>query len=240
MIYGVTGFKQHGKDTFSELVRLQNTDYKVLHFADRLREICEKVFNIPVSVMLDPNTKEAPLDKPIHIDDYLPHLSELVGLDLPELGITVNTPRDLLKEVGTGYIRKVQDSYWRDYIFHEINSKELTNVLISDTRFMNEERLIKNRLRGRIIRILRLDMPPSGDTHPSELETLDIKADLTIATITGDFTILKVVSALIANNDWDAARKYDFRDVSEAFNRMNVVYKDPKVVIDALMQEKLI
>ena len=241
MIYGVTGFKQHGKDTFSEFVRLQNRDYEVLHFADKLREICSEAFDIPVSVMLDPNTKEKPFEKSIYIDDYLPKLEELTNLELPKLGKKADNPRDVLKEVGTGYIRKVKDSYWRDIIYDKLVDEWWDkNVLISDTRFVNEAKVIKEDLEGKIIRILRLDMPPSGDTHPSELETLNIEADLTVATVTGDFTIMKLVAALIAHDNWDLALKYDFRYMMEGFNRLNVVYDNPKFVIDMLMQGKVI
>lgn len=204
-IYGITGDKFHGKDTFSNFVKAFDNDFVILHFADRLRDICEDVFGITQDLMLNPGNKEKPFEVNINIDDYLGPLSKATGLNLKSLGLVADCPRTLLKYVGTDYVRSVRDSYWRDVIVSQIKDNSITKALISDTRFLNEADVLRQEFNAKIIRITRLDLPDSGDGHISEVESKMIREDLNVGVITGDLTVSEKIARCIAKGDWDVA-----------------------------------
>jgi hypothetical protein len=182
-IYGICGFKGHGKDTLARLVVNKNPDFKVVHFADALKNICQKVFCLSDYLVYDPIGKEAPFGC-IRMDDSLQAMREQTGLDLQPANAWAYSGREVLQFFGTEYVRKVAPNYWVDRLVADI--KDFSQVLIPDCRFPNEAEAIRA-MGGKIIRVHRTDLPYSGDSHASERGILDIKADIELLTTTGDF-----------------------------------------------------
>jgi len=163
MIFGITGFKEHGKDAFATfMVMHSGGQYRVTHFADRLKVIVREVFSLTAS-----------LPKLIAIDDYLDPLMGMAGLKLKPLGLVASSPRELLQYIGTEYIRGASPSYWLDIVAKEMIQG---NIIIADVRYLNEARLIMDK-GGKIIRITRPTDGVTEDMHISERENAQIKAD---------------------------------------------------------------
>src|ERR1035437_5843575 len=107
VIYGFCGRKGSGKDTLATIVKKENDKFIIMHFADRLKEICSSVFSLDIINFHDPSLKENLLPSPISIDSYLSSLQSEVGLPLQSRNLTVTTNRELLQVVGTDYIRSL-------------------------------------------------------------------------------------------------------------------------------------
>jgi hypothetical protein len=205
MIYGIIGPKFSGKDTFATL--FTDIDVHITHFADNLKNKCSTVFGVPLKYFVRSDLKESKID-PIVIDNYLSDLNEATGLKITPKGLVADTPRLLLQYVGTEYVRATKDSYWLDLVRDEIQHKNL--VLIPDTRFKNEIDLIRS-LSGKIIKIVRLDMPKSEDSHKSEQELVDFVPDLVIGTLTNKYSLPKLIALHLQEGGFDRACWFDYR-----------------------------
>lgn len=193
MIYGITGTKGHGKDTLAKLIQKHNPDYRVLHFAGKLKNICREVYGLTDPQLTELEHKEKLFDQPLNMDEYVVQLSEATGLSILSRGLIAKNAREVMQFVGTEYVRSIQDSYWRDCVERELTG----NCLVPDTRFINEAELIR-RHGGKIIRVERMDLPKNTDGHASETEQLMIQVDLTIRVKTGDFDALEKVARVLA------------------------------------------
>jgi hypothetical protein len=213
-IYGISGAKGHGKDTFCNLV-LQNSigkSFDVLHFADDLKRMASRIFSIPLECFIDPSKKEIPFDIPLELDLFVPAMSLETGLKIVPLGFIAKSPRDVMQLFGTEYVRGIQDDYWIGRTIDKISSKK---VLIPDTRFVKEANGIRS-VNGRIIEVIRIDLPDSGDLHSSETERSLIKPDLVIGVRTGDLSLPIRVAKLIAMGKFNSAKRYDYRAARKA------------------------
>jgi hypothetical protein len=206
-IYGITGEKGHGKDTFARLIMGINPLFQVTHFGGHLKQIAERVFGLTNDQMNDPTLKEAPLKKPITMDLFLEGLRRETSLPIQPRNKVGYSPREVMQYLGTEYIRSVQGDYWVHQVLRSIEGHH--HFLVPDARFNNEVDGIRS-IGGRIIKILRIDAPPSGDKHISETGCAKIIPDLTLGARTGDFSLLKLVAQLIATNNFDAALRYDY------------------------------
>lgn len=213
-VYGITGHKEHGKDTFSRLLQgsKYGYKYKITHFADPLKDLCKLVFNLTDEQVNTTEGKKAKLINPIVIDNHLSFLRHYTKLDLKEQGKIANSVRELLQYVGSDYIRKEAGTFWIEKIRQCIESDK--SIIISDVRFKNEANLIKS-YGGKIIKIVRIDFPKEKDSHISELEIDEIKADLEIGVKTNDLSIVERITHLMALGKWDLALRYDYRKIKE-------------------------
>ena len=85
--------------------------------------------------------------------------------------------RSLMQVWGTNFRRAQNDSYWLErmdaWLGENAYSSPNTIVCITDVRFPNEVAFVKdqsriNRFDGYIVKIVRTDLPPAMDPHPSE------------------------------------------------------------------------
>ena len=194
-IYGICGFKGHGKDTLARLVVSKDQDFKIVHFADSLKNICKAVFSLSNYHVHDPEGKEQAFIFPIFMDDGLEAMRSLTLLDLKPVGKVAHNAREVLQYAGTEYVRKAAPNYWIDRLVTDI--KDYEKVLVPDARFPNEAEAIHG-LGGKIIRVHRTDLPDSGDLHASERGILGIKADIELLTTTGDFATMEKLAESIA------------------------------------------
>lgn len=228
-IYGITGRKGHGKDTFAtEVVKAQETlvrargksspkqPFAYTHFAESLKSMSSRIFGLSKAQMYDPTLKEVPFTVPLNMDAFLSTMQKETGLpDMRPAGRVANSPREVMQFFGTDYVRKTQDDYWvqRTMTF----AKTQRRVLIPDTRFPNEANAVRAN-RGRVIKIVRLGMSDSGDAHASETEIDKIDPDLLLMVKTGNLSLVTKVATLIAGGRFSAAQKYDWRSAEKAMN----------------------
>lgn len=188
MIYGIVGKKGHGKDTFAKFVQEANPNFRVTHFAKSLKEMVGRVFGLNHDQLYNQDFKEVPFSQPITMDSYLEQMRKESSLPLLAAGKVATNPREVLQFFGTEYVRRVQDDFWIQMLVQEVH--EMNQVLIPDTRFLNEAKALK-RIGAHVIKIVRTDLPKSADTHRSEVEMATIPVDLTLEVVDGDFDFLR-------------------------------------------------
>lgn len=216
-LYGVSGRKGHGKDTFARLVREASSgSFLVDHFAGALKRMSAKLFGLTEAQMNDPVLKEAPFGVPIDMDLLLEAMRQETGLtEMQPAGKIAKSPREVMQFFGTEYVRRAQDDYWVQRLLGSVNGRR--RVLVPDTRFPNEAKAIRD-AGGLVIKILRVDAPAPNDEHPSETEIDKIEPDLLLGVRTGDLSLAHRVAALVAAGKFKAAQKYDYRTAQAAIS----------------------
>ena len=204
MIVGITGKKEHGKDSFAALVKAYNNDFQILRFADDLKLMASQIFNIDLALMHSTAGKTYTFGAPIVMDDYIELMQDITGLAIQPKDIQAPTLRNLLQFFGTDYVRSVEDLYW----VTRVTSKIVGPTLIPDTRFPNEEAGIRA-LNGKIVRINRIDAPVSTDSHSSETLMDSIKADVTLGTVTGKYILQEMAAQSLSVYDWHKFELFD-------------------------------
>lgn len=226
-IYGITGRKGHGKDTFAtqvvkaneEMVRARSKvtpkqTFYLTHFAETLKTMSGRIFGLTREQMYDPLLKEVPFLLPVDMDLFVPQMRDETGLaNIQPAGKIACSPREIMQFLGTDYVRKTQDDYWVQRTM--VLASNQRRVLIPDTRFPNEANAVRAN-GGRVIKIVRLGVADSGDAHASETEIDKIDPDLLLLVKTGDLSIVQRVAALIAQGKFKAAMKYDWRNAEKA------------------------
>lgn len=153
MLIGLTGKKFHGKDTVAKIlsdilnekiiVDENNKDYTLLSFADPIKQALSIIHVIPKNYFDDPELKEKPLP-------------QWNGM----------TPRSLAQWLGTDIYRDMFDTdIWLQNMRLRIGL--LKNVIVTDVRFDNEAKLIKN-MGGVILKVDASNRKISCDVHISE------------------------------------------------------------------------
>lgn len=160
MIIGLTGFKQVGKSTAAKY--LESKGFVRHDFKDALvAEIKEKFPDLLEEIRYTESETE---------------VGNLFQTKPPLM-------RALMQNYGTEVRRGDDPDYWVKKWAK--NSYGHAKIVCDDVRFLNEASKVKER-GGIIIRLTRPDMP-TGGTHRSETEQLEIVADHTIECEAGDF-----------------------------------------------------
>jgi hypothetical protein len=145
MIIGVCGFIGCGKDTVADYL-VNFHEYRRESFADSLKDSVAAVFGWD-RTMLEGRTKES-REWREQVDKWWAE-----RLDMPTL-----TPRWVLQYWGTEVCRKTfHDDIWIASIENKLRQSK-DNIVISDVRFPNEIKAIKN-LGGKIIWVTRGGLP---------------------------------------------------------------------------------
>ena len=179
MILAFSGVKFAGKDTAVEGL-ISRYGFKRIALADKLKDICSEVFNIPRQHMDDPTMKEAPFTLAIsigavHIDNLLGTLArdgynfefystyELLCKNF--MGKILTTIREVLQVIGTDICRTyIKDDIWLEYIKNEILPN--TKYVITDARFENERNYLKQI--GAVLILVKRPGFESKSNHISE------------------------------------------------------------------------
>lgn len=167
MIIGITGKMQNGKDTLAKIIQEIYPYYKIIHYADPLKDFCKQFLGLSEE---DVNTSEGKLK-----------YNEFWGM----------TNREILQKIGTEALRKgFREDFWVKLMSLKI--KAYDNFIIPDVRFNDEAELVlKNH--GMMIRINRESVNQSRKelNHISELGidnklvTYDIENNGTIEDLKG-------------------------------------------------------
>lgn len=175
MIIGINGYAGVGKDTVGEIIKkLQpGEQWEIKKFAGKLKTIASILTNIPVENFEDQQFKKLELDPmwsdhgiPMTVRDFLQKL----GTDGLRNGLHPNTWVNALMADYTAQPNKaVADFLAAEGLPASMNAgeKEYPNWIITDCRFPNEARAIKN-AGGVIVRVNR-DGYRAINAHPSEV-----------------------------------------------------------------------
>jgi hypothetical protein len=195
-VIGIVGLKGVGKDFFATRMQQNYPQYKIIHFAKRLKDICAKVFDIPKeefysSVLKEKLYKDYKKFESINIDDYILKLNQEVGINLQLRGLKANNHRTLLQYVGSEYIRSIIPNYWVDYV-KEYIAKKPGYYLIPDVRFPNEITRLQE-FKPLVVMIHRPDINIKKDGHISENpDFLKPYVNLHVVSTTGDMEVLDI------------------------------------------------
>ena len=159
MLIGITGQKFSGKSTVAKMLS-EMLGYKVVSFADKLKDVTCVLSGCTREQLEDYDFKESVL-VPNHLKPYCGNA------EFP-------TYRAFLQHFGSEVMRDVNDNIWIDCTLDNCGK----NAIISDVRFPNEAKAIKE-LGGVIIRVERVGLE-SNDTHSSETSMKQIIPDYII------------------------------------------------------------
>lgn len=173
MIIVLSAPKRSGKDEVANILK-KHFGYKRIAFADPLRVLCAKAFELPLDVFTDDARKDLTFALPVisTITD-ISRLAIFTGATAEQrtellkkgVGLTFSTAREILQTVGTDLVRAcIDESYFINLALADI-SNATGNIVITDARTPAERRAIKA-LGGTLIRIKREGYEGSG--HISE------------------------------------------------------------------------
>jgi hypothetical protein len=180
MIIAISGKKLSGKDT-AALGLIERHKFVRISFADKLKDICSKVFNIPREDLDDPIKKEASFTRPILIGhNHIYMLLDILeddGFFISEnsyraishefINKQLNSLRQLMQVVGTDIIRNyVDNEVWLKYLKKTMDKTNSDNFVIADARLRNEREFLKSL--GAILILIKRNGLVSTDTHSSE------------------------------------------------------------------------
>lgn len=193
-LWSVTGFKQHGKDTFSKCLASSDKRYEVMHFADRLKEVIMNVIGLSWE-HTHGAAKEVPFETPLEIDAFVPALQDALQLDVLPRGMTAVDARQVMQFIGTEYVRSVRDTYWTDYLRDKIIAKG-SHAIVSDTRFPNEVAILRD-LGARSLRVVLIGATGNSN-HASERDIPNLDVDAEFHFKWGQMSTIAAVAAGLA------------------------------------------
>ena len=161
MIIGIAGRMRTGKDTLGKIFTEELESFEVKAFADKLREVAQVLTGVPAEKFKDDFFKTQNLAKQWNWD----------GDEDDPMSV-----REFLQELGTGCIREfLHEDAWVNALFADYKeryygSNKMPNWVITDVRFPNEAKAIREK-NGLLIKINRIKAPIND--HKSELALLD-------------------------------------------------------------------
>lgn len=183
MIIGISGKKNSGKDLAGEIIREFDQSYRVVKYADKLKDIVCLLIGCTREQLEDRDFKESPLGEEWWIIECMfKENSGVVKKILPykdrdsivsgkydnimSFETIKVTPRWLLQYIGTECFRQIiHPNTWVNATYAGINDGD--NVVITDVRFPNEADAVKEH-GGIVIRISRPVTDKVSDNHVSE------------------------------------------------------------------------
>lgn len=189
IVIGLVGAKGAGKSTTFKLMS-EFWDVQEVALADKLKNTCSKVFDIPRNHFDSHEFKEKDLDTPVFLDDsslrviykeydvtpdYDKHIRSHIGKIL-------ETPRKVAQYVGSEVLRSISEDI---HCTAAVKTANKAIVVITDIRFPNEyEFFAKNYKKFHLVYIQNTaaETTAGEDTHISEkyLKDLMKKAEYTI------------------------------------------------------------
>ena len=156
MLIAISGRARSGKDTIANVL-IKNFGFKRVAFADKLKEICSDVFDLPLNMFHRDEFKDRAFEEPIiidvgHVKNLVKRLEEYTSINNEAYEALLSqgcdkvllSPREILQFVGTDLCRNcVKDSIWLD-IFNSILKNTDGHIVCTDARFTNERNLIKS------------------------------------------------------------------------------------------------
>ena len=212
-IIALSGKAGCGKDTFADLLEKKYAFTKI-SIADPLRNLCSRVFYVDPALFIDRDKKDADMQRitlDFHDIDAIRQIVETEwGYEINEEarnrmeefhGVEFNTPRDILRFVGTKLLRAcVSDNIWVEMMAERIRTTK-GRIVIADCRFENEREFFRQ-LGAVLVRIKRND---NGETAEHEFNLGD-DSEYDII-FTNDTTLHAYKSSI---DMWYSARQEEF------------------------------
>lgn len=178
MLLAFSGRKHSGKDSSAESL-IKRHGFKRVGLADKLKDICSIICDIPRQDMDDQDKKELPFNTPFVIgSNHIEHLVDILETDgfsisdntTKELyafvGTELNSIRHILQFFGTDICRnKVADDMWLVYLGKRVKDS-FEKIVITDARFANERVFLKKL--GATLVLVKRPGQASTDSHVSE------------------------------------------------------------------------
>lgn len=221
MLIGISGYSNSGKDTVGTIIQYLNckkpqtsieqicADYseyeywldeqsgwEIRKFAGKLKDIASHLTGIDVEDFEDQEFKKTNLGPEWDV----PATTSLVNgvIDLSEM--RPMTVREFLQKLGTNALRNgLHDNVWVNALMSDYKNDDQTGLLpnwiITDVRFPNEAKAIKDK-GGIMIRIDRPGISPINN-HPSEIGLDDWKFDYKIANVSDVISLMFTVNNIL-------------------------------------------
>lgn len=158
-IIAICGLRRSGKDTIAQYVQ-ENYNYKHVKISSTLKQTCALLFGFSHQQMED---KEKDIvDQQIGITPRL--AMQFLGTEVMQYKI-----QEILPNVGR--------CFWIDLLIKNFNDDQ---VVISDLRFVHEYEALKKKHNLYVIKVCKTNPTLTQDTHPSEIEWLNIPENITI------------------------------------------------------------
>ncbi len=147
VIVGLYGNRGVGKDTVADIL-VRHHGFTKVAFADALRAEVSEAFGVNVTLLVDRDTKETPLE-----DLQIARCDDPAFRALFEDQSKPRSPREVLQKWGTEYRRASDTLYWHKKLLAEIPDQ--APVVIPDMRFPDEYWLVRKSLRGYAVGVIR-------------------------------------------------------------------------------------
>ena len=192
-VVAISGHAGSGKDTLADIIILadtwKNSKYFQRMFPDKAAFIRRFLTNHSITINACSNIQKVAfagkLKQALAIitDTPLECWSDQVFKNAPNmLGLTNEknefyTNRELLQIFGTEVGRNINQDIWIEALF--VSLEDAGNYIITDLRFENEAKAIKDKLNGKLIRINResVIMPHDSETGLDNYNEFDIVID---------------------------------------------------------------
>jgi len=212
-IIALSGKARSGKDTFGNVL-VKGYGFTQMAIADPLRELCCRVFGLEMKMFLDADKKDAQMAR-IHVDfHHIDKIRKIIeeewGYEISEEsrdqmeefhGVELDTPRDVLRFVGTKLIRHCfNDNIWIELAAHKILELK-GKIVITDCRFENERDFFRKV--GAVLCLIKRN--DNGDNKEHEF-SLGLDDDYDII-FTNDGTLHQFQSSV---DMWFNAKKSEF------------------------------
>lgn len=179
MIIGLCGAAGSGKNAVAGVLSILY-GFKSLALADPLYDAVAVITGLTVKELQDRRLKEQPID--------------WIG----------KSPRQLLQSLGTEWGRGlVSESLWVDHLFRRLDCLTAAgvNAVVTDVRFDNEARLLRDRYNARIWQVIRPTGTVAGAAmqHASEAGISQELIDVTIGNSSGLAYLRQIVEVAAAS-----------------------------------------
>lgn len=200
-IIAFTGVKSAGKTTAFEYIKQANPNVIEVALADKLKNACAKVFNIPRVYFDSQDLKEKELDNPVNLTSaevssiitefgFTPQFDTQVR---NHIGTVLYTPRKIAQYVGTEILRNVSDNVHCEGSMVGVPEESL--IIVTDMRFPNEFDFFQNMAGNNFfpfyISNTVAEARSAMDNHPSEAHVLTIAKKCTRIDNNGSREFLK-------------------------------------------------
>lgn len=179
------------------------SEWEIMKFAGKLKDIASHLTGIDIENFEDQEFKKTNLG----LEWNVPTTSSLVDGRIDLSDMRPMTVREFLQKLGTNSLRNgLHDNVWvnalmSDYKLIDYNDDEqprLPNWVITDVRFPNEAKAIKDK-EGIIIRVDKPGIGPIND-HPSEIGLDDWKFDYRVVNNSDLFDLKENIKSILKHN----------------------------------------
>lgn len=196
-VIGLMGVKGAGKDTAATFLT-QERGFIRMGFADKLYQEVAEAYGVSTTFLGNRDTKETPLPElclarcvgePGFVRCWQklnPNAPEAQALWQPR------SPREILQLWGTEYRRQSEgsDSYWIEPVRQALEANPLRSFVITDVRFENEQRFLKEEYGAILVRIRRPELEAKEAINRASKGTAAHSSEVALLNATVDVEVL--------------------------------------------------